>query len=150
VDSTIYVTISLVIFLLVILVLLKPRRSYQVALINSYRRKYRLRPLRAYFPLDVFARKHTSYLARNRSCNHDRFEIRSAMIMKITRTDYVGENCIMYPSREYNDNIAVRLIEDWMDSPEHRTNILNPKFSKIGVSVVVKGQYVYSTQIFCS
>ena len=41
-----------------------------------------------------------------------------------------GENLAM----DYSDDHAV--IEAWMNSPEHRANLLNPKFQDIGVAVV--------------
>lgn len=35
------------------------------------------------------------------------------------------------------------VVEDWMDSPDHRANILNPAFTELGVGVRVGGQYGY-------
>ena len=133
-----------------IIALFRPRRSYQVELVNIHRKRNHLKPLQAYYPLDRFAKDHSRYMARRRDCSHDRFGIRSAKVMKVTRSDLVGENCYMYPSESYCSEIDVRLVEGWMESPEHRANILNPKYSKIGIGVVVKEKCVYATQIFCS
>jgi uncharacterized protein YkwD len=149
-DSIIYILLGLIIIIIVLLAIFKPRRSYQVILVNEHRKRHRLRPLSAYYPLDRFAAAHSRYLARQKACNHDRFQTRSDRLMKLASTNYVGENCIMYPSPAYNKEVAVRLIEEWMESPEHRANILNPRFSKIGIGVVINDRYVYSTQIFCA
>jgi len=130
--------------------ILRPKRSCQITLVNDYRRRHRMRPVTAYHRLDGFASAHSCYLAKHETCNHDRFQDRADRIIAVTGTRHVGENCIQYPSPEYDDNIAVQLIEEWMESPEHRANILNPGFTKMGVGVVVKGRYVYATQIFCA
>ena len=36
----------------------------------------------------------------------------------------------------------------WMKSPGHKRNILNSKFSLIGVGIKKKGKYFYATQVF--
>ena len=36
----------------------------------------------------------------------------------------------------------------WMKSPGHRANLMNPRYTKIGIGIVAKGGYVYATQIF--
>ncbi len=152
-NAVLFILVALVgLFLLALAawLLFRSKPSCQIALVNAYRRRHRLPPVRAYHKLDGFARSHSRYLAKQCACNHDYFTARSERIMKVTGTNHVGENCIQYPSPEYNDSIAVRLIEEWMESPEHRANILNPAFSKIGIGVVIRGRYIYATQIFCA
>lgn len=45
------------------------------------------------------------------------------------------------------DSIAAAQVASWMDSPGHRSNILNPEFDRIGIGVAYNGEY-YSTQNF--
>ncbi|MCX6721540.1 MAG: CAP domain-containing protein [Candidatus Staskawiczbacteria bacterium] len=47
----------------------------------------------------------------------------------------VGENLL-----EGNFNDEKQILNDWMNSPEHRHNILNEKFTEMGAAVI-KGKY---------
>lgn len=40
---------------------------------------------------------------------------------------------------------AQKIVNDWMNSPEHRENILNSSFTTIGVGVASQGSSVYTT-----
>jgi uncharacterized YkwD family protein len=48
--------------------------------------------------------------------------------------NHAGENIA-------GNSSAVRAMEDWMNSPGHRANILNPDFTHIGIGVVDGGPY---------
>jgi uncharacterized protein YkwD len=58
-----------------------------------------------------------------------------------------GEN-IGYMHGENEEAVARNLMVSWMDSPEHRANILNDQFSHIGVGVKQNGPQYYATQKF--
>jgi len=62
----------------------------------------------------------------------------------------VGENILYLKgmSSKSNDEIANELFKDWMNSSEHKENILSLDFTHIGVGVVVDGEKVYATQDF--
>ena len=46
--------------------------------------------------------------------------------------------------------VADKIVTGWMNSPGHRKNILNPKYDRIGVGVVINAdEKVYATQNFC-
>ena len=45
---------------------------------------------------------------------------------------------------------AEKVVEDWMDSEGHRSNILNKKFSKMGVASVVIDGVTYWVQVFAN
>ena len=124
------------------------KKSRQVKIINHYRKKHGLKPLKAYYALDRLAKTHSSYMAKHKTCNHDGFNHRSIKVRKITGSGYVGENCYKYPAHSYNKRIAVKLVNGWMKSPGHRRNLLNPNYTKIGVGIVTKKEYVYATQVF--
>lgn len=46
------------------------------------------------------------------------------------------------------DSIASCQVQKWMESPAHRTNILDGKFTHLGVGSVLSDDTYYSTQIF--
>ena len=49
------------------------------------------------------------------------------------------------------EGIAEFLVESWMGSPPHRTNILSEEFARHGVGVVADGDgKLYATHMFCS
>ena len=122
--------------------------SRQLKVVNEYRTKKGLRPLKAYYELDSIARGHSHYMAKNRTCNHIGFSNRSAQARRATGSGYIGENCFRYPARVYNAHVARRLVQGWMKSPGHRANLMNPRYAKIGIGIVTKSGYVYATQIF--
>ncbi len=45
---------------------------------------------------------------------------------------------------------AEKVVEDWMDSEGHRSNILNKKFTKMGVASVVIDGVTYWVQVFAN
>lgn len=53
-----------------------------------------------------------------------------------------GENIAM------GQTSAAEVVEDWMNSPGHRENIMNPDFTHIGVGVYSKGNRMYWAQMF--
>jgi len=124
------------------------RRSRQLKIINHYRRKQGLKPLKAYYALDKIARTHSSYMAKHLTCNHAGSQHRAARVRKLTGSGYVGENCFKYPAHRYSTRIAIKLVKGWMKSPGHRANLMNPNYTKIGIGIVAKRGYVYATQIF--
>lgn len=131
-----------------LLKLTERKKSRQLKIINHYRKKHGLRPLKAYYALDRVAKAHSSYMAKCKTCNHAGFKRRSVKVRKLTGSGFVGENCYKYPAHSYNKRIAVKLVNGWMHSPGHRRNLLNPNYSKIGIGIVTRKGYVYATQIF--
>lgn len=55
----------------------------------------------------------------------------------------IGENLAL---GNYKDDAA--LVEAWMNSPGHRANILDPRFTEIGIGVGITATSYYSTQNF--
>jgi uncharacterized protein YkwD len=45
-------------------------------------------------------------------------------------------------------SVAKAQVESWMDSPGHRSNILNSGYDRLGVGVAFDGSYYYITQDF--
>ena len=48
------------------------------------------------------------------------------------------------------ESLAKELVDDWMESPEHRENILDPRQDRIGVGIsITQSNALYATQNFC-
>jgi uncharacterized protein YkwD len=62
----------------------------------------------------------------------------------------VGENIAAYSKLDYSDSktIARMVMDGWMTSPGHRQNILNPRYTHLGVGVSVQGDQMRVTQEF--
>lgn len=130
---------------------LKERKgSWQLKIINHYRKRQGLKSLHTYYALDRIAKGHSRYLAQYHACNHDGFSQRAQWVKHISGGGYIGENCYQYPARGYNRRVAVKLVQGWMKSPGHRANLMNPNFTKLGIGIVKRGNYIYATQIFSS
>lgn len=56
-----------------------------------------------------------------------------------------GDTVYLSTERE----IARSLVEQWMNSPPHRKNILMEEWDDIGVGIAIDGDQVYATQNFC-
>lgn len=66
------------------------------------------------------------------------------------RVRLIGEN-IWYASG-YNlgkvQHVAKEIVDDWMSSPGHRDNILDPRFTHLGVGVSARNHTIRATQEF--
>jgi uncharacterized protein YkwD len=140
--------IAAVTYVLRMLRLKERKGSFQLKIINRYRRRNGLKPLRTYYELDSIARGHSRYMARHHTCNHDGFSQRAKRVQQVTGSGSAGENCYQYPAKGYNHKVAIGLVRGWMHSPGHRANLLNPSFSKMGIGIAQRGKYVYATQLF--
>jgi len=101
-----------------------------VILINKYRSDNGLPPLEWNETLAEVSRDHSADMACFRYASHygrDGSNPGTRMRAKGYAWTYFGENIAGgYGSPE-------RAVEGWMSSPHHRANILNPKFTQIGV-----------------
>lgn len=85
-----------------------------VELTNQERVRHGLRPLRLDFRLLRSARRHTAWMTRQQILQHT--------------NQPVGENIAM------GQRSTKEVVQDWMNSPGHRANILNVSYTRIGVS----------------
>jgi uncharacterized protein YkwD len=81
---------------------------------NATRRRHGLAPLTLDRSLLKSARRHTSWMARRQTLRHT--------------TSQVAENIAE------GQRSARQALQDWMNSPGHRANILNPSYRRIGVA----------------
>lgn len=128
------------------------RRVFQLT--NEARRKNGLPNLDQDSDLTTIARgKSDDMIQRNYFSHRDsdgKTSFDKAEPAKIGKLSSAGENIHMGHKHDYSDtNTAARLIVDgFMVSPGHRSNILNPKWTHLGVGVSVKGKDYYVTQSF--
>jgi uncharacterized protein YkwD len=59
----------------------------------------------------------------------------------------LGENIASLTGKDEKE-VAKKLVSQWMGSEGHRENILNKKYSHIGVGITQKGNRFYATQVF--
>ncbi|MDV9193701.1 CAP domain-containing protein, partial [Streptomyces sp. SR27] len=125
----------------------KPARYVQevVALANAERAKAGCGPLRAEIRLRAAAQAHADDMAARDYYEHDSPEGRDAGD-RMSGAGYAwstwGENIHRGPKT------PERAMEDWMDSPGHRANILNCSFKDIGVGVTLTANGPWWVQDF--
>jgi uncharacterized protein YkwD len=66
-----------------------------------------------------------------------------------TTYEYRGDKIISY-NWSTIDEIAKKTVDDWMNSPDHRKNILDPNHQSEGIGVYITDEFkVYITENFC-
>lgn len=130
------------------------------AQVNAERRARGLPPLSYRVRTAANAADHSSRMAQSGSLSH-------ANLAAQYRCQPVGENIgYTYASEDivtdggdrvnYYGNetaIAAGIVRQWLNSPEHRENLVDPRFSGEGIGVAVadtaEGRRVYVTQALC-
>ncbi len=108
---------------------LGPGELAVVQLINSFRTRNGVAPLRVGPALSRAAQAHSADMARRGYFDHGAFATRLRRFG--VRAPYVGEN-IAAGSRPLTPATIVRM---WIDSPPHRENLLDRSFRRVGVGV---------------
>lgn len=118
---------------------LTPVESGVLVQLNRIRSEHRLVPLQASIPLTESAAQHSREMAadgyfKHASVDGTVFWKRIAGWYPMTGIHFwsVGEN-LLWSASAVDPADALKL---WMASPEHRANILDPRWREIGVSVV--------------
>ncbi|MDJ0588412.1 MAG: CAP domain-containing protein [Pleurocapsa sp. MO_226.B13] len=110
-------------------------------LTNQVRAKYRLRPLRSNCRLYKAAQNHTVNMVKMRRISHTGSD-GSSVGVRVKRVGYqysaVAENVAK------GQKTPSQVVQSWMNSPGHRKNILNPKYTEIGIGYSNN----YWTQVF--
>ncbi|WP_309053593.1 CAP domain-containing protein [Streptomyces sp.] len=121
--------------------------QHVIALVNAERQKAGCGPLRAEKRLRLAAQRHADDMAARDYYAHDTPEGRDAGD-RISATGYTwsawAENIHRGPKT------PARAMEDWMESPGHRENILNCSFDEIGVGVSLASNGPWWVQNFGS
>jgi hypothetical protein len=118
------------------------KRVFELA--NQERAKAGAPPLKWNNNLAIAARLHSNEMARQKQLSHqfsDEAELGARLAQQGTRFDADAENVGFASS-------ADELHSGWMNSPGHRTNMLNPKYDEMGVGIARVGDRLYATQDF--
>ena len=116
-----------------------------VELTNAERKKADLAPLQLNARLLAAARGHSANMARKNEVAHelDGKTMPERVQEKGYKYSLVGENVA------WNQRSPEDVVERWMNSPQHRENILRKEFTEIGVGVARnKDGEPYYTQVF--
>jgi uncharacterized protein YkwD len=107
--------------------------------INALRRQHGLGPLRRSTKLAAAARHHSLEMASrgffsHNSANGSSFDRRIARFYPMGKSRFwsVGEN-LLWSSPTVDPAAALNM---WFNSPEHRKNMLNPRWREIGLAAV--------------
>jgi uncharacterized protein YkwD len=113
-------------------------------LTNAERKKKDLPPLKADPVLCEVARAHSANMAKQGAMKHDLDGKSPYDRIKAAGYRYAvaGENLAK------GDANPDDVMEAWMDSKDHRENILEPRYTEIGLGLARDGQDIYYTQVF--
>ena len=121
-------------------------------LTNIERTRHSLKPL-AYEPgLVELARYHSLNMQKNNFFAHrdpqgDEVSGRQKKLYPTLVISCIGENIGRF--RNSTGAFAPQdLVNGWMNSPEHRSNILNPDYTHLGVGIALNRGVMYATQNF--
>lgn len=131
--------------------MLSPRsdelRAQVIDLVNRERQARGLRPLRRNAVLEAQADAYACEMIQYGFFGHDN-PVNGSNLR--TRNAQFG-----YPFRLIGENLAAgqqtprEAMVDWMNSPTHRENLLNPNFQEIGIGIRIGGDYgIYWVQEF--
>ena len=118
-----------------------------LSLVNTERSKAGLRPVTLNSQLSQAAQNHTNDMISKGYFSHTS-PSGGTMVMRVNATGYkystIGENIAA------GGSTAAATMTQWMSSPGHRANILNPKFKELGVGYGPSNDRYryYWTQVF--
>ena len=120
-------------------IVLSPLESGVLVDINTFRRAHHLTPLKLNARLTAAAEQHTQQMAQDgyfahTSADGSAFWKRIQSFYASSPWSYwsVGEN-LLWSSPDVTPAKALQM---WLASPEHRANLMNPRWREIGVAAV--------------
>lgn len=124
----------------------------EIALVNQDRGAAGLPPLRESAELDKIATARATDMAVNNYFSHYRPGDPTLAVLELLRADGVsfiwyGEN-IIWESGLPPDQVLTYFNTWWMNSPEHRANILSTHYGQIGVGEAITGDRVIMVEDF--
>lgn len=112
-------------------------------LVNDYRASKGLSALEKMNIISSVAETHTVFMAETGKVCHDNFAERSQELMSTANAISVGENV------GYGYSTAEGVVNAWIKSEGHRTNIEKPQYTHFGISTEQNSEgRNYFTQIF--
>ncbi|MEW6388012.1 MAG: CAP domain-containing protein [Thermodesulfobacteriota bacterium] len=123
-------------------------------LVNTVRRQHGLPALARDPGLEVVALTYSRDMLRRKFFGHTNPEGLSLMARLVSRYQQpftkAGEN--IWTGSGYDlanaPLLARMMMQSWLDSPGHRDNLLDPRFTHLGVGVAARGREVRATQLF--
>lgn len=128
-----------------------------IVLVNAERQQYDLSTLSEDSLLTSLAREHSISMVENNFFGHERYPGERPLSYDQPPGTIRGENLAKIPTRQVIPGPYLSLqevcewaVSGWMDSPGHRANILEPRYTETGVGVSFSDgwDYLYITQIF--
>jgi uncharacterized protein YkwD len=118
--------------------------QYLIAAANQERAQIGAGPLTVDPELTAAALAHARQMAERQDISHQ-FAGEAGLLERTKAATYgfdaVAENVAFAPT-------VPMIHSGWMNSPGHRTNLLNPKYNTIGVAVLVNGNEIYAVEDF--
>jgi len=111
---------------------------------NRERAGHGLSPLKWNALLAEAAQRHAVLLAQRNALSHQfpgESDLASRAAHEGARFSTVAENVALGPSAE-------RLHEQWMKSPPHRANLLDPQMNSVGIAIARRGQTLFAVEDF--
>lgn len=129
--------------------------------VNERRQEHGIAELHYHEGLEDDAQEHSQDMSRRGFYAHENPEGDGPQERTTTRCR-VGENInkIRWGDRyetptgdvvtlESEHDLAEQVVDEWMNSPGHRENILDGRYASEGIGVAIDGDEVYVTQMFC-
>lgn len=111
---------------------------------NQDRSPYHLQPLRNDAKLTAAARQHAQRMVASGTLSHQ-LPGELGLIVRVqqagVRCNTVAENVAQAPS-------AGQINDEWMHSPSHRANLLDPRVNAVGIAVVKQHGELYAVEDF--
>jgi len=128
--------------------------------INAERRVRGLDPLAYRDGTAARAREHTAWMTQAGELSHSnlRHQYRCTPAGENVAYTYVAQDIVTEDGRAVNhhgneSSIAEGIVNQWLRSPPHRENLLDPRFTGEGIGVAIgdsdEGRRVYATQALC-
>lgn len=120
-------------------------------LINQQRQTNGLKPLVFDTQLVAIAQAHSQDMLINNYFDHNSLD-GSTLLNRMNNAHY---SCFGWSGENIEENyisqqdLADSIVQTWMNSPEHRDNILNVNFGREGIGIATDSNNVLITEDFC-
>jgi Cysteine-rich secretory protein family len=111
---------------------------------NRERAAHGLAPVKWNAPLAEAAHRHALLLAQRDTLSHQfpgEPDLASRAASEGARFSTIAENVALGPSAE-------SLQEQWMKSPPHRANLLDPQMNSVGIAIARRGETLFAVEVF--
>jgi uncharacterized protein YkwD len=126
-------------------------RGQALTMLNESRREHGLPSLQQDTALTQAAQRHAEDMLREGYFSHlspSGKTIRDRYVASGSRASYVAENIAQCSNCRLDHEQIAQLHQGWMNSPQHRANILAHGLEGFGFGVAVDGSRIYAVQAF--